>query len=179
MTGGRPPLRWTGCQEPVDLDRIRAVERKAGVKLPETLVRAVLGCNGGNVEPEYFRVSLPKHGSEIWGFGPLLNFREPMDAELKRIRREDRDLWSQMDIAPWESIDDYFDDPPEHRPRGLFPLADNGCGDLLALDYRDPSRAEPPVVLWLHEESDEPPIFVAESFDALLAMLRPGEEIEA
>lgn len=63
----------------------------------------------------------------------------------------------------------------------LIPFAVLFAGDLLCFDHRDQSVANPPVVIWLHEESeeDEPvTVPVADSFQEFLALLERDEPLD-
>lgn len=56
----------------------------------------------------------------------------------------------------------------------LIPFADLFAGDIVCLDHRHLGRGKPPVVIWLHEESetDSPATeFVADSFRDFVQLL--------
>jgi hypothetical protein len=110
-----------------------------------------------------------------------------MDKYLKHIYRYDKDLWIDMDIQPWWTIEDHnVLERPDHFTPGLISFADDGGSNLSCFDYRarrdDP---DPPIVFWHHElhSCGEEPFFVAENFRAFLASIRPCldllSEIEA
>ncbi len=106
--------------------------------------------------------------------GFLFSFREPMDDYLKRILKTDPDLWRDMDIQPWWTIEDEnLLERPEHFDVGLIAFSDNGFGDHICFDYRlgrnDPN---PAVVIWLHEFWPNSVGFIAKDFDAFAASLR-------
>lgn len=80
-------------------------------------------------------------------------------------------LW--LAISPWssESMWDHLSNWPEHGlPREIVPIADNGCGDSLCLDYR--GRSEPAVAMWYHEVSGTDGLYrISESFAEFFELL--------
>jgi hypothetical protein len=57
-------------------------------------------------------------------------------------------------------------------PEGVFPVSDDGGGDLLCLDFRG-RPSDPVVVYWSHEVGGEDGVVpVAENFSELLTLLR-------
>jgi hypothetical protein len=171
-------LRWFHCGPPVSDLRIEEVQANLGVRLPSGFLDWVRGCDGGRCEPCVFDFVHPDNGSIITSsIGYLFSFRAPMDPFLKRIYRNDPDLWRTMDIEPWWTIEDEnLWERPEHFPRGLIGFADNGFGDQICFDYRSGTdNSNPPVVFWLHELDPNPIALIANDFDTFAASLRADE----
>jgi hypothetical protein len=99
-----------------------------------------------------------------------------MDTYLKQIYRYDKDLWADMDIQPWWTIEDHnVLERPDHFTPGLISFADGG-GNFSCFDYRaGRDNLDPPIVFWDHEfhSFGEEPFFVAKNFREFLALLRP------
>lgn len=181
---GAQEQSWVTSAEPVSEERIDAVQKTLGVKFPDTFVACVRKWNGGRSEPDCF----PYFDTE-WNrwdqgsIGVLLDFREPMDKYLKQIYRDDRDLWKDMDIQPWWTIeDDNLFERPDHFTPGLIAFAEDGGGNHACFDYRTGRDIpDPPVVFWHHEfhSAGEEPYFVAKNFNAFLERLRPCKDLLA
>lgn len=173
-------LSWTTHCELVSIERVVAVQHALGVQFPANFLECVLRFNGGRPEPHCFPfLNSQWNETEEGSFGALLDFREPMDEYLKRIYRHDRDLWRDMDISPWWTIEDenLLERPP-HFTSGLIAFAEDAGGNYICFDYRaGKSNPDPPVMFWHHEfhSGGEEPFFVSRNFDALLDLLRPCE----
>ena len=175
-------LMWNSYAEPVSEERIAEVEECLGVRFPAQFLECVRKWNGGNPEPHcfpYFHTEWKE--TDEGGFGALLDFREPMDKYLKDIYRNDRDLWNDMDIQPWWTIEDNnLWERPDHFTPGLIAFAEDGGGNYICFDYRNgKDNPDPPIVFWDHEfhSGGEEPFFVAKNFDAFLDLLRPSKDV--
>lgn len=172
-------LAWTGCGEPVSEERIAEVQRRLGVRFPETFLKCVRTCDGGYAGE--FSIDFAVPGFEKpWGAGldRILSFREPMSREIQQRLLIEPFAWRELGITPWTSIEDYVFDPPEGLAKGLVPFSENGLGDLMCFDWRKGKHeVDPPIVIWLHEFiEEEPVIFLAPNFDAFIASLERKEE---
>jgi hypothetical protein len=63
---------------------------------------------------------------------------------------------------------------PAGWPREILPIADDGGGDLLALDLTDAGRGR--VVLWIHDQPGNELIPVAPSLEALIDSLEDNPD---
>jgi hypothetical protein len=176
---GRREFAWTTYSEPVSESRIAEVQERLGVRFPAAFLDWVRHHNGGYPEPGCFPFLNTATGErEEGGIGALLDFRESMDTYLKQIYRNDPDLWKDMDIQPWRTIEDEnLDDRVDHFTPGLIAFAEDGGGNYLCFDYRGgKDNPDPPIVFWHHEfhSGGEEPFFVATSFDTLVDLLRPS-----
>lgn len=149
-----PEEEWSFCGPPVTNERIQEVQQNLGVRFPDQFLNWVKMCDGGLRRHRLFDYVHPSDESvETDGMGFLYSFREPMDRYLKGIYRNDPDLWRDMDIQPWWTIEDVnLLERAEHFTSGLIAFADNGCGDHICFDYRS-NKSDPnsPIVIWLHE----------------------------
>jgi hypothetical protein len=100
-----------------------------------------------------------------------------MDKYLKDIYRNDRDLWKDMNIQPWWTIeDDNVFERPDHFTPGLIAFAQEGGGNFTCFDYRaGKDNPDPPIVFWHHElhSCGEEPFYVARNFGKFVELLRP------
>jgi hypothetical protein len=134
--------------------------------------------NGGRPEPHCFTYFHDQWNEwDEGGFGALLDFREPMDRYLKDIYRNDPDLWRDMEVEAWWTIEDVnMLERVPHFTLGLIAFTEDGGGNYICFDYRkgkdDP---DPPIVFWDHEfhSGGEEPFFVARNFAEFLSLLRP------
>ena len=142
-------LRWHATRSPLPDDTIDQAERALRVSLPPAY-RAIIGrFSGGYPEPNEFTVVA---GDRSWvsGVGVLLS-----------LDRGDADnVFEYMNNL---SVD-------AQLPSGVIPIADDGGGDLVCLDYRDSAQA-PRVVYLSHDTSHDAPIELAASFDDFLVLL--------
>lgn len=170
---------WSFCGPPVSEQRIEVVQQNLGIRFPKRFLEWVRTCDGGLKRSSIFDFIHPSDGStEIDGMGFLYSFREPMDRYLKDIYRNDPDLWKDMDIQPWWTIEDInLFERAEHFPAGLIAFADNGSGDHLCFDYRsDKGSSMPPIVIWLHEFYPDSVGLIAGDFTTFAASLRPNDD---
>ncbi len=177
----RPELKWESYVAAIPEQRIADVQNNLEVRFPETFLDCVRKCNGGRPEPHCFSYYHTEwKESDEGGFGVLLDFREPMDIYLKNIHRNDPDLWRDMDIQPWWTIEDTnLLERVDHFTPGLIAFAEDGGGNYICFDYRDGKHnPNPPIVFWHHEfhSGGEEPFFVAKDFDSFLNMLRPSRD---
>jgi hypothetical protein len=173
---------WSTSVDPVSEDRITAVQKTLGVRLPESFLEIVRKWNGGQAEPDCFLYFDTQDNEwDQTSVGLLLDFREPMDKYLKQIYRHDKDLWTDMDIQPWWTIEDHnVLERPDHFTPGLISFADDGGSNFSCFDYRaGTDNPDPPIVFWHHEfhSSGEEPFYVAKNFREFLALLRPCMEL--
>ena len=145
--GDRPPA-------PLPEDLIRGTELILGVRFPADYRECVRVNHGAYPSPNEFVVELD--GRE-WraGLGPLLTLDPRASNGLFRM------------LGPLST---------EHEmPHEIIPIAEDGGGDLVCLDYReDPSHSSPRIAYWHHEVSGVDGLTpLAVSFSALLAILRP------
>lgn len=171
-------IGWTTSAEPVSDERIMAVQATLGVKLPDSFLDCVRKWNSGHPEPDCFLyLDTQENRWDQGSVGALLDFREPMDKYLKDIYRNDRDLWRDMDIEPWWTIEDHnVLNRADHFTPGLIAFTQDGGGNFTCFDYRSGrSSPDPPIVFWHHElhACGEEPFFVAKNFGDFLEMLRP------
>lgn len=160
-------IRWFGCLEPISFDRIRDVESRLGVRLPEGFVACVVRWHGGCPENLSFSYADPHDGQKISdSLGYFFSFREPLDHETKMRLAWEPFAWRELGIERSDSILDCVVDRPEFLEGGLVPFSSTGSGDLICLDYRGQSQAaEPSVALWRHEFlEDRPVVNLAGSF---------------
>lgn len=145
------PAEWQNAPNtPLSEDILRGTELLFGVALPPAYRECLRINHGGHPEPGNFVVGT---GASAWegSLGTLLSldWRRPSN------------IWSTLASL---TIDGQL-------PDRLFPIAEDGGGNLLCFDYRS-TLPEPPVIYWWHEVGGEDGITnVAESFIALLAML--------
>ncbi|MET3928812.1 hypothetical protein ABIE51_000699 [Lysobacter sp. OAE881] len=84
-------------------------------------------------------------------------------------RRAQASIGHWLSLIPWRSssVWSWLACWGEHQlPRAVIPIAENGGGDLLCLDYR--SGSEPSLCFWFHELGEDGLYPVAESFDSWL-----------
>ncbi len=170
-----PDEEWSFCGPPATEERIKEVQHNLGLRFPEQFLDWVRTCDGGLKKHNVFDFVHPSDGSvESDGMGFLHSFREPMDRYLKDIYRNDLDLWRDMDIQPWWTIEDInLLERAEHFPEGLIAFADNGCGDHICFDYRsNKADPNPPIVIWLHEFYPDSVGRIARDFATFAASLR-------
>ena len=170
-----PEEEWSFCGPPVTKERIHEVQQHLGVCFPEQFLDWVTICDGGLKKHNVFDFVHPSDGNvESDGMGFLYSFREPMDRYLKHIYRNDPDLWRDMEIQPWWTIEDVnLLERAEHFPAGLLAFADNGSGDHICFDYRlNRTDRNPPVVMWLHEFYPDSVGQIASDFATFAASLR-------
>lgn len=123
-------LTWTTTQEPLADAILEAAELILGVELPATYRALAQRYPGGY--PERANDIEVRHGSSSWKscVGVLLS------------------------LDPRHSDSVYFhlrgQGSEGGLPAGVVPIADDGGGDLVCLDYRA-SSDEPSVVYWAHE----------------------------
>ena len=131
---------------PVDPSAIEGVELVLRVKFPP-MYRRLLQQFQGSYGAAEFPISGTPHPASI---GLWLSF-SPWESES---------AWSHL--STWS----------EHQlPSELVPIATDGGGNLLCLNYRN--APEPEVVLWYHElEGTDGLQFVAATFSDFLAILR-------
>jgi hypothetical protein len=134
---------------------IRGAELLFGVTFPKDYRECIRVNHGGHPEPRDFVV---RGLTTSWG--------SCLAVLLSLDWRRPSNVWAELASLAVDS----------QLPVGLFPIAEDGGGDLLCLDFRSDPGA-PSVVYWSHEVGGEEGIVpVAESFSALLAMLRESPD---
>lgn len=131
---------------------LRGAELLLGVNLPSDYWQCVQIHHGCCPNPDCFRTE--SQGQPWYGsLGVLLS--------LDPYARE-----NVFDAIHGLSLDDQL-------PRWVIPIAADGGGNYLCLDYRtEAGRANPKVVFWFHEVGGEEGIMpVAETFSGLLGIL--------
>lgn len=135
----------------IDERMLDGAEQLLGLKLPAAFRQIALAYDGSYGDAEF---PLPDGEHEASGsIGTWLSF-------LPWARGS---VWTWL--ANWE----------EHAlPRRAVPIAENGCGDLLCLDYRNSD--EPVVSFWFHELGGEGLYPIAADFPTWLATVTAFEE---
>lgn len=128
---------------------IKRVENYFNLSLPKSLKQIVLKNNAAYPYPACF-----DFGKSSSVLGPLLSF-SPNDEDTV--------------INCYERQEGF----PEFCFSGLVPIASDPSGNLLCLQYKEPSQDEPNVVFWDHEESKlkNAITLVANSFEEFLESL--------
>jgi SMI1-KNR4 cell-wall len=145
-------IEWQcAAADPLPENVLRGAELLFGVTFPADYRACVRVNHGAHPQPRDFTV---RGTTTTWGSCPAvllsLDWRRPDN------------VWSVLAGLA-------VDGPP---PDGLFPIAADGGGDLLCLDFRA-GPAAPPVVYWSHEVGGADGVApVAESFTELLSLLR-------
>lgn len=130
---------------------LRGAEIMFGVTFPTDYRECVRVNHGGHPEPRNFTV---RGAAGTWG--------SCLAVLLSLDWRRPENVWSALATL---AVDGQL-------PDALFPIAEDGGGDFLCLDYRG-GLATPPLVYWSHEVGGEEGVFpVACSFDELLSLLR-------
>jgi len=134
---------------PLSESQIAGAEKVLGVCFPFAYRQLVLKYNNSYGEA-VFPIPEAKHPASIGHWLSLL----PWDTES---------MWSAL--SNWK----------EHElPEAIVPIAQNGGGDYLCLDFR--SEETPRVVMWYHElQGSEGLCLVADSFEGFLRTLYVDE----
>jgi hypothetical protein len=146
------PIEWQNAPaDPLPENMIRGTELLFGVTFPADYRACVRANHGGHPDPRDFTV---RGVTGTWGscLAVLfsLDWRRPSNV--------------------WTVLADLTIDA--QLPDKLFPIAEDGGGDLLCLDFRSGTEP-PPVVYWSHEVGGEEGVYsVADSFSELLTLLR-------
>jgi hypothetical protein len=128
---------------------LRGAELLFGFNFPADYRECVRVNHGAHPEPGGFTVPGPRPWGSVLGVLLTLDWR----------RREN--VWALLASLAVDA----------QLPDGLFPIAEDGGGDFLCLDFRaDPDH--PAVAYWSHEVGgDEGVVPIAGSFTGLLALL--------
>lgn len=137
------------AERPASAEQVAGAERLLGVRFPSgyaQVLREFAGANGDAVFQ--FPESSATGSIGLW---------------LSPLPWERNSLWST--VSTWE----------EHElPESIVPIAEDGGGNLLCLDYR--GSKGPSVVFWFHELVGEDGLReVAPCFEAFMSTLRKGE----
>lgn len=127
-------------------ERIHIVERRLGVRLPADYLEVVRDRQGAAPSPSV--VPLPDGSSTV--LNALLHLEEQPEG---------------LSLISAGCPDDLL-------PRWLVPFANDPGDNLFCFDYAA-DAAHPPVVFWPYDHLPDPPVWVADSFTALLSQLRP------
>jgi hypothetical protein len=146
------PIEWQNAPtNPLSEDMLHGAELLFGVTLPADYRECVRVNHGGHPQPRDFTV---RGVTGSWG--------SCLAVLLSLDWRRPENVWS---VLAGLAVDGQF-------PDGLFPIAGDGGGDLLCLDFRG-RPAGPAVVYWSHEVGGEEGVVpVAGSFGELLSFLR-------
>jgi len=136
---------WRGCHPPIDSGRLDQAEHILGVVLPRDYKECAQCCHGGRPSKNVFAFDDPEIGRMESCIGTLLSFAE--DDNENVIRTHTR-------LAAF-------------LPEGAVPVADDGGGDFVCLDYS--GGPSPTIGYWHHGESKLIPL--ASSFSEFLDML--------
>src|SRR5262249_53716607 len=144
-------IEWQNAPaDPLPEHILRGAELLFGVKFPTDYRECVRVNHGGHPESRNFTV---RGTTTSWG--------SCLAVLLSLDWRRPENVWS---VLAGLAVD-------EQLPDGLFPIAEDGGGDFLCLDFRGGSAA-PTVVYWAHEVGgDEGVVPVAGSFAELLSLL--------
>lgn len=151
-------LTWDLCAPPLSADVIGEHERMLGIKFPDDFRAVIQTCSGGQPqERSEFWIDHPAHGRLGSGLGALVTF-DPAD-------ENDGILATTRDLRRYHGV-----------PSAIIPIAVDGGGDFMCLDYSE-SMSAPSVVYYSHEAPLETAFcHLAASFTEFLAMLEPPEE---
>jgi hypothetical protein len=141
--GGRPVTR----PRPTP-GQLAYVEHLVGAKFPPSYVALLRFSNGGHPEVDtfYFEAEGVRHE---WGI--------------------DRFFHISSDIESVENVVWHYRHRWKGAPRGMLPIADDGVGNLICLDLSEIGDGK--VVLWVHDDPDQPLLVAADSFEALIDSL--------
>lgn len=144
-------IEWQNAPAtPLPDDMLRGAELLFGVTFPADYRECVRVNHGGHPEPRGFTV---RGASGAWG--------SCLPALLSLDWRRSENVWA---VLSGLAVDGQL-------PDKLFPIAEDGGGDLLCLDFRG-DTSTPPVVYWSHDVGGaEAVVQVATSFAELLSML--------
>ncbi len=147
-----PSVVWRWTSEPLSERLIRNAERALGVEFPADYRACVRDNHGGAPEPADFRVDMGEGRSLAGSVGLLLTL-DP---------RQDENVLATAQALTAEN----------RLPSGLIPIADDGTGRFLCLDYRaDASKRAPTIA---HFSSDHEVVAVARDFTAFVGLLGPA-----
>ena len=145
-------IRWNAYlwpqMRPLSLDRLRAAERRLGVRLPQDYVDCVLQHQGETPEPAIF-----DYGQGFRSvFNELYHFEERPSSSSQRLAQQSLDFGAV--------------------PAGIVAFAGDPAGNHLCFDFRADPGAPRVVIVDYEAGGNNPLLPVAENFTALLEMLR-------
>lgn len=136
---------WEGCHSPIGDSIFGKAESEFGVVFPKDYKACAQLCHGGRPNNNAFAFDDPDVGRMESCIGVLLSYSEGDPENI---------------FAAYARLRDSL-------PAGAVPIADDGGGDFVCLDY---SRGEAPTIgYWHHGESGL--LLLAPSFEAFLDML--------
>jgi hypothetical protein len=154
METRRITVEWQNTTNPLPERMIRGAELLLDVEFPQDYRECVRINHGGHPEPGDFRVQ-GITSSWVGTVGVLLSL-DP---------RRPENVWATITALALEH------GLPDH----LIPIADDGGGDLVCLDYRSKANRRPSVVYWSHEVGGEEGIVaLADNFSVLLELIVRG-----
>lgn len=136
---------WDDCHSPVAGEAFERAERQWGVFFPDDYRECARMCHGGRPRRNAFAFDDPEIGRMESCVGVLLSFSENDPESIFATCERLRSL----------------------LPVGAVPIADDGGGDFVCLDY---SRGTPPSIGYWHHGADCL-IPLAPNFTAFLEML--------
>lgn len=145
-------MLWHGRREPLSEQQVGGAEQLRGVRFPEDYRQCVRVNHGAYPDPAGFLV--PCEPSPLGsGVGCLLTLDPYAPDNL-------------FALLSYLSTD-------QQIPHFVVPIATDGGGDFICLDYRsDLTRCNPTVVYWCHElEGEEGFVPMAATFTEFLAKL--------
>lgn len=142
-------LDWKGCRDAAEDEQIRLAEDELRIRFPLAYVECVKLCHGGYPRQMAFTFVDQLIGEMSSGVAQMLSFD-----------------WSDE-----ENILATFNRLKDQLPSGVIPIADDGTGDFVCLDFR--SHERPRITYWHHEREGEEALSVlAEDFDSFMEMLK-------
>src|ERR1051325_8483341 len=94
----RGDYEWQGCLEPVTNATINHVERRLGVRLPESFRDCVRRCHGGVPGTVSFSYQEPDGLRLSDSLGNFFTFRDPLDRETKLRLAWEPLAWRELGI---------------------------------------------------------------------------------
>jgi cell wall assembly regulator SMI1 len=138
-------IAWEDCRGELQEAEVQRVEQALGATFPEDYRACVKKCHGGRPRDNNFSFVDPKVGRMESCLAVLLSFSED---DIENIVETHRRLQPYL-------------------PTGVIPIADDGGGDFVCLQYA--TQARPSVVYWHHGDRSVTPL--SDSFSGFLGML--------
>jgi hypothetical protein len=136
---------WDGCHPPVEDSVFEEAQRRCGVVFPDDYKEVARLCHGGRPRKNAFAFDDPEVGRMESCVGILLSFSEDDPESI---------------VAAYERMRSLL-------PAGAIPIADDGGGDFVCLDYS--RRTLPTIGYWHHGAGSL--VSLAPNFRAFLEML--------
>jgi cell wall assembly regulator SMI1 len=149
-------IEWKECHARIEgevIDRVAATLRR---ELPDDYRRTIEQCHGGYPSPSEFYYDDPDYGETEGTVGELLSFDASYSDNILRV----------------------VEDLKAQQPSGLVPIAHDGGGNFICLDYRD-SATNPSIVFWLHEKRrDKSVVLLSQTWTSFLESLHEADDEE-